>query len=45
MELHWSLSYQIWAEFFLLHQYRYVQSRSAFLANNTAQMTDVLKKN
>lgn len=45
MELHCSLSYQIWAEFFLLHQYRYVQSHSAFLTNNTVQMTDILKKN
>ena len=44
MELHCRLSYQIWAEFFLLHQYRYVQPRSAFLANNTVQIKDVLKK-
>jgi len=44
MELHCSLSYQIWAEFFLLHQYRYVQSRSAFVANNTVEITDIIKK-
>jgi hypothetical protein len=40
MELHCSPSYQIWTELFLLHHYRYVQSCSAFLVNNTVQVTE-----